>query len=762
MCLKTEIEKAIAQKAALDARIAKLQNLQAATVPLKNLLTELLADYSDEAPNDLPIVWQEVLAIGSKFNLSAQPLDAHKELKRWEALTSENVKLKQQLEEAQAEITDQDRAWGELSDERDDLEKELAELRSQMPTIRAEYELATGNDASELSEAQCQQQFEVWEKEAIRPALEKLYEEAQAEHKYESAEAYDTVEIILKSKGFFQPEDLTDYDFEEKHEIYRDWKIYLGIPNGGITAITLVEREKYAYLWDASTEYIQEVDPTFPESLADYDDIVKWTRALIDQVENLQAPGQLALDFSEPESEAVLTGAEYDAAVEEELALDDEEYETILITFQEQQWLVEVLNEFASYITILIQAKNRDEGFTAIVSMKDVEKSEFSLAKCAEQVLSERLTAQKQPEISAQPIAESANTETGTNFEAMGFTVQVFPQYAFAPADGGEGTLAGATFRFLNAEHTLVFDSSRTAAEIGDRTWKTCARDLIQDYRDKEAAKKKRIENPHKKPEDDFIELIKLNPSVGYLKQKVGADAGKIVATYVAFANKDNAGQKTATNAKRRAGLWRDHFHASFESFGWKVGDVRVVERMKAEQGKPGPSYEIKIVGVSIEQVQKLAEQDYSLLPGEAAAAPKTSSPAPQPQTQPSGNYRVIANGYEVASGTEVEMRSRFDTELKTFGEEGRVTMCLMLGQEIIEGHNTALFKFTEAQNFNPALPSYKVLHRPTQKTFEVWLRTQPPNGWANIMAPYKGGCTTKEAAAVDAVRRSLQVEKAE
>ncbi len=139
MCIKTRIQQAIAEKEALDARIAKLEKLEAATVPVKNLLVTLLENYSQEAPEELPEIWQEILAIGSKFNLLTQPLTAD-ELKQWEATNAENErlreearnnaifwgvvkdknkKLEEQLEESHAEITEQDRAWGEISYERD-------------------------------------------------------------------------------------------------------------------------------------------------------------------------------------------------------------------------------------------------------------------------------------------------------------------------------------------------------------------------------------------------------------------------------------------------------------------------------------------------------------------------------------------------------------------------------------------------------------------------------------------------------------------
>ena len=176
MCIQTKIQRYIDQKAELGAQIAKLKKLENATASVKNLLAGLLADYAQDAPEDLTAIWEEVLAIGSQHNLSVRSL-AVDELQQWESANAENKKLKAELVE--------------ISDERDNLEATLAEVRSQFPTptIRADYELATGNDASELSEAQCGRRLEIWSKESIAPELEKLYQEALTENVEADSEA---------------------------------------------------------------------------------------------------------------------------------------------------------------------------------------------------------------------------------------------------------------------------------------------------------------------------------------------------------------------------------------------------------------------------------------------------------------------------------------------------------------------------------------------------------------------------------------------
>lgn len=1060
MCIQTRIERAQAQKAALDAQILKLESLEIKTAPVKSLLTELLADYSDVAPEDLAVVWQEILAIGQKFGLSVQPLAAD-ELKQWEAALAENARLKQQLEEAHTEITEQDRSWGELSDERDDLEKELAELRSQMPTptIRAEYELATGNDASELSEAQCQQQLEVWEKETqapviteeeaheletipaltlwqpwatliaeevkrietrswpttyrgpiaihaakkpvdyfdyphlfnllptehdempfgavvvianlidcvqmtpefiaqqsetelkcgdwkpgrfawvleiIRPVVppipatggQKLWSwsgtSVSAEFEYleklkTALEPEGIVESTLTSHGFFMPDiNLGDcYDQGQKYEDYRGWEIYYSQSDqeGPIDGIGLYN-EAFGF-WDASTEMIGEDDPTFPQSFTDYNEIVAWTRKVIDKVvavtsvESSEVPGQLALEFPETEVETVLTDDQYDAAVEEELALDDEipelggNWEKVIENYNNAKptELQKVLFENdSSFVFEPAQTGGNVKTFVGIHSQitpaddtvdfateearfdvaifeggfqGDYEKAEYFLdaqtflyhhradirqaalgyakyfwqelekkAEIKEKVAhwnADKTLPPNQP--ASEPIAESANTEpaqletvaeaptqeskfkvgdrlrwddpedendtsrsqglagsinritklgnicwtpdgstierilplpmaervlspigsvkselpkseTDTEFEAMGLHVIVYPSY-------GNGELVGATFRVLTPEEMgadgkprLVFATSLLAAEMGELPYKVVAEQLIMNYQAKEADRLEKLANPYKKPEDDFIEFVRLTPAVGYIKRR---DNGELISAYAAFANRDAAGEKTETLAKPRAKKWKEFWHNSFESCGWRVDEPRKVKRMQSEPGaKQVFAYEIKITGkFSIGQLQKLAEEDFSLLPNEIAAKPV------EPVTAPAPNFRVIVNGFEMASGKNEEVLARFEEELAEFGDAGKTSVSLMRGSEVVERYAVADFNFIEAQDFDSDNPEYFVLHRPTQINLRVYRSITSGAKWVNSICPHSP-LDTKEAAAVDGVRRKLKAEKAE
>lgn len=963
MCIQTRIERAIAEKAALDIQIQKLESLETKTTPVKTLLSELLADYAAEAPEELAAIWQEVLAIGQQFDLSVQPLAAD-ELKAWEAANATIERLRQedqetkrqyleltevsanrikelqaelertkmaaevwqqQLEEVQSEITEQDRAWGEVSDERDDLEKEVAELRSQMPTptIRAEYELVTGNDASELSEAQCQQQLEVWEKETQAPVITE--EEA---HELETIPA--AKESILESNGFFQCDaDMPpDWDASELYENYRGWDIFYSVPNGGIVAIGLNNSESNQF-WDASTEGIQEIEGngnTFPESLGDYDEIVAWTKQLIDQVvaatptpvESSEVPGQLALEFPslETEHEAVLTGGEYNAVVEEELALDDEipelggNWEKVIenydnakptelqkVLFENDSSFVfepaETGNNVQTFVSIHSQITSADDtvdfateearfdvGIFEGGFQGDYEKAEYFLdaqtflyhhradirqaalgyakyfwqelekkAEIKEKVAhwnADKTLPPNQP--ASEPIAESANTEpaqletvaeaptqeskfkvgdrlrwddpedendtsrsqglagsinritklgnicwtpdgstierilplpmaervlspigsveselpkseTDTEFEAMGLHVIVYPSY-------GNGELVGATFRFLNPEEMgadgkpkIVFFTSLLVAEMGELSYKVVAEQLIMNHQAKKAARLEKLANPHATEEDKFIELVKLTPAVGYIKRR---DNGELISAYAAFANRDAAGEKTETLAKPRAKKWKEFWHSSFESCGWKVEEPRKVKRMQSEPGaKQVFAYEVKITGkFSIGQLQKLAEEDFSLLPNEIVAK---SVPVDPVATAAAPNFKVIVNGFEMASGKNDEVLSRFEEKLAEIGSTGTTSVSLMRGSEVVERYAVADFNFIEAQDFDAENPEYWVLHQPTQINFRVYRSFASGGDWINSIYPYRPNLfTTKEAAAVDAVRRQLKAEKTE
>ena len=729
MCIQTKVQKLQAQKEALDAQIKKLEKLESATFSVKNLLVSLLADYATEASEELPIIWEEILAIGQQHGLSVQPLAAN-ELQQWEA---DRVEL-------------------------ENLRPEVRILRSQFTQVQSELKNIKTLDKTE-SEATAELSDKEPDSAYSSIGWTKTYEEVSAASpEYEPEEASDTVESVLKAKGFFQPNNLENYDSNEKYETYRGWDIYHGVPNGGIVSIGFYDIANNQP-WDVSTEYIQEVDPTFPESLGDFDAIVKWTRALIDQVENVKAPGQLSLEFLESTSEQedkkevtpeqtelqkLLAGNSLidcilishgffmpDMKIGDQYS-EDEKYEdyqgwasyrqshdrgvtgiglyhekfgfwdasTEMIgeddtTFPEDfsdgdailTWLRSVIDEIVAItpitpvensevpgqlslkfldpiavpeqtklqkllegnsnftfeelgVSVKIQSVFTDEEIESedknesddpatekveealiiacnaegrhwryyvnaqtFIYQYTIDSLEQAALGYAQHFLRDlEKEAKKNTQWNAENAqqSESAKPETETEFEMMGLKVRVHPQLPM-----------GVTFRFLNPDNTFYFSNSLISAEIGDRTWKVCASDLIQNYRDKEAARIDKEANPYKKPEDEFVEFVKISNAVGHLKRR---DNDQLIAGYAAFSNKLPDGHRAGTQAKSRAAKWAEWLKGTFKL---ECDAPRIAKRIISDNSKQSFAYEVKIKGVSIGQLTKLAEEDFSLLPGE-------------------------------------------------------------------------------------------------------------------------------------------------
>ncbi|MEG4010501.1 hypothetical protein QUA41_31250, partial [Microcoleus sp. Pol11C1] len=734
MCINSKIQQKLDQKAALDAEILKLEELEAKTAPVKQSLRELLDDYSESAPEELSPIWTEILHLAANYGLGVQPLAAE-ELKQWEAANAEIERLRREDQKTKRQYLELlETSANRVKELQSELEKEkynqeVEYLRSQVEALqvdsekfRQEHSKITERHLELLGASSERVRQLVAENEQVKDEADKLraavtisnlafkdlkeksqpialepgtpcpgcgyvhepgqntlcdyYVAPNPEAEYEPENSSDTVESILKSYGFFQPDPNMppDWDTSELYENYRGWDIFYSLPNGGIVAIGL-NNNKSNQFWDASTEYIEEIDPTFPESLADFNEIVAWTRQLIDRLENLETPGQqvLPVDFPKVAAEEiesdVLTGDEYDAAIEEELALDDDDSEEkaqkVTVKSNGEKWTVETLNFFANYVSLFF--RNATEGFTEKVTRKEWEASGCSIVECAKKILDSRSAQKDETE---QPDLNPGNV---LDFETMGFQVQVYPSH-------GEGGLVGATYRFLNPEEKgadgkpkVVFSKSLLAAELGDRPYKNIARTLIQDWRDSEAARLEKIANPYAKEEDKFVELVKITNSVGYLKRR---DNGELLAGYAAFSNKDEAGVQTATKAKSRAQKWTDYLRANYkasesgENLDWdciksKISEPRKSKRLVSDNPKLEFVYEIKFTGVPLDYLERVARQDLSLLPslvpGKVAPAEKVAEPATQ-------IFRVKVNSYEAASGTEAEMRSRFEHELKDLG----------------------------------------------------------------------------------------------
>jgi|GEM_PF-289760 hypothetical protein len=578
----------------------------------------------------------------------------------------------------------------------------------------------------------------------------------------------NTLEGVFKSKGFFQPYPNVppDWDTSDLYETYRGWEVFYSCPNGGVVAIALNNLE-FSQLWDACTENLrEEIDPTFPESLTDYDEIIAWTRAVIDRVENLEAPGQMALplllESTPTQGEEQMTKLQKLLRIKDHYVFEDlhvgVKIQSVVaaaddtVDFASEEVLFEVSNfttekrEYYQDAQRLLHSYKNDLSRAALDYAKefleDLKRDANTQVKIAQ------WNADK-VEKSGEPA--DLELEQESKFEAMGYQVQVYPQLPM-----------GVKFQFLDLEGTVKFTKFLIMPEIADRTWKTCAYDLIQNWRDKEAAEREQIENPHKKPEDDFVQLEKLSNTVGYLKR---VDTGEILSGYVAFANTDENGQKTSTFAKARAAKWAEYFRTNHEAtekeaknLKWTCSDPREPKRLKSNNPKQLFKWELKFIGVDLRYLQRLNEFDFSSNPPKQAVKPIAKSPAPIS----SPDYEVIVNNFRAAIGNLEEMQAQFEEEVKTFGSEGRTVISLINGGNAIESYRLLDFSFVPSQDFDEEKPQYFVLHRPTQIAFNVSLilLKNSESGWLSSIHPYYKGLNTKEACAVDAVRRSLNLKR--
>ena len=138
-------------------------------------------------------------------------------------------------------------------------------------------------------------------------------------------------------------------------------------------------------------------------------------------------------------------------------------------------------------------------------------------------------------------------------------------------------------------------------------------RDLEKQAKAKEEITQWNAENAQQsepaKPDDEFVEFVKISNAVGYLKRR---DNNELIG-YAAFSNKLPSGNRATTQAKSRAAKWAEWL----KGFELECDAPRIAKRIISDNSKQSFAYEVKIKGVSIGQLTKLAEEDLSLVPGE-------------------------------------------------------------------------------------------------------------------------------------------------
>ena len=94
-----------------------------------------------------------------------------------------------------------------------------------------------------------------------------------------SMEIVNNINNLLMQKGFIWVDysQNIDYYLDEDLESYKDWEIYLDIPNGGVLAVDIIHRDSGG-TWSYSTY------PQF--DYLDADKIIDFVRSTIDEIEN--------------------------------------------------------------------------------------------------------------------------------------------------------------------------------------------------------------------------------------------------------------------------------------------------------------------------------------------------------------------------------------------------------------------------------------------------------------------------------------------
>jgi hypothetical protein len=168
---------------------------------------------------------------------------------------------------------------------------------------------------------------------------------------------------------------------------------------------------------DESTDSISNIPDV---NLADvYNPIDSFPASTIAK-EDLETPGQLSLQFDK----------EYDAAVEEELALDADDMEdksrTITINSKDKKWTVEITNnsKVTGYVSFLFQTTNRNEGFTHRVTTEGLLENPGTWSNHVERILREKSSITV-PEVELTALQKLLLGNSNFTFEDLGVSVAV-------------------------------------------------------------------------------------------------------------------------------------------------------------------------------------------------------------------------------------------------------------------------------------------------------------------------------------------------
>lgn len=236
MCIQKRLEEIEKE---IEAKL-KVKTLLEKTQPLLASISSLCADYRELAREELPFLMEEILQ-AAKIDKSVAAVTA--------IAATGNEKAQNFALDAMAQAIEQ----------------------------RASVAFSAMEATAEPEEVEVQQQ------------------NSAPEPEYEPEECTDTIQGILGSRGFYEPDiNLAEvYDPEDKQASYDGWDIYCHVHDNGLVMSIGLGNEKLNQFWDVGTEYLQEHDPSFPESLSEKQPILAWVQGVIDllpTVSVLEAP----------------------------------------------------------------------------------------------------------------------------------------------------------------------------------------------------------------------------------------------------------------------------------------------------------------------------------------------------------------------------------------------------------------------------------------------------------------------------------------
>lgn len=342
-------------------------------------------------------------------------------------------------------------------------------------------------------------------------------------------------------------------------------------------------------------------------------------------------------------ADGLLTGEDYDAAVEEELSLDDD---APLTDNQEELTKLQKLLQDTNYFCF------EELGARIRINSESIEINHGEEPEVIEEAL---FTVADLDGKKVQHYYHSAEDLTDwkpiAGWNAFGNLMEVAESYAkkwakeqspdlikeflitnlplphqemtarVTPAVA-DGKFAGATFTFFDSGTTELFSSSETADDIarGENNPELIATSLAAGWRRRQELKNQvPAGTTHTEPKDDFTELVYLTDTVAYLKRK---DTGEILSAYLGFSNKTSEGDRAVTMAKYRASKWQEHLIGVYQL---ACSGPRECQRIENSNLKQPFKYELKLVKPSMGQLQMLATENFGLYPNQVEEEGKES-----------------------------------------------------------------------------------------------------------------------------------------